>query len=439
MPGLGGLDEPPCTVTFKKDLHVAVQSDVAGAPECADSFGMEPPEPSGNVSNLQQLDQFISLDNVEGLFGNLNESDFPEDWTPVSLATGDDIATLCQSMPLSNAPDAGSSVSHSDPSTVGVSMRGPVLIAAAHDARFSLSLLTNCSVSNIELPWETEFYRDLFDDDSNSSVVPKMPVEDLCAFDIEAGPQDVASAVPSVARHSDSNSVHSMFVSCSDDFDFYAQRQRLREAANGKLLIVLRHCLLASETGRHIIALGNEAQQTAGAHDIVDAVVGIKSAATLVKRANALLSFLRWFAREGHTDVNPFGEKFAWKYFEIPLTVCHIKRLRGILVDENVHITDRAVVAYLLFALYGRCRNSDLLHIHALHQDFDDKGGFLIIETSNHKSGRLASLKTRLMPIVIPARGVDGSIWTADALGVFDAAGAVLTNPIDGPPVESPC
>eukprot|EP00435_Cladocopium_sp_Y103_P057973 s231_g20.t1 len=317
------------------------------------------------------------------------------------LGIGDDLFPPDQTEPLSNAPDVSSSF-QPELSTVDVSLQEPVLSAAAHDARFSSSLLTNCSVSSIELPWETDFYRDLFDDSSNSSVVPKMPVEDLCAFDIEAGPQDVASAVAGVARHSDSNLIHTMFVSCSDDFDFYAQRKRVREAAIGKLFFVLRHCLLASETGRHIIALGNDAQQTADAYDIVDAVVGIKSAATLVKRANALLSFLRWFAREGHTDVNPFEEKFAWLYFmhlresgapptradsalsafrfarhvlgfeclestvesrrlaglceimlsgkrllrqALPLTVCHIKRLHGILVDEDVHgFTSRTVL-----------------------------------------------------------------------------------------------
>ena len=84
---------------------------------------------------------------------------------------------------------------------------------------------------------------------------------------------------------------------------------------------------------------------------------------------------------------------------------------------------DRAVVAYILFAIYGRCRNSDLLMIHSVEPDFTGDGGFVIIQTCNHKTGRLAMLKTRLMPIVVPARGVDGHVWVGDALKAFADAG----------------
>ena len=93
-------------------------------------------------------------------------------------------------------------------------------------------------------------------------------------------------------------------------------RRQLRDAAIGKLLIVLRHCLLASKTGRHIINLGTDAQQQAGAFDIVDSVVGVRSPNTVVKRANALLSFLRWVAKAGIDEVNPFVEPVVWSFLE---------------------------------------------------------------------------------------------------------------------------
>ena len=93
-------------------------------------------------------------------------------------------------------------------------------------------------------------------------------------------------------------------------------RRQLRDAAIGKLLIVLRHCLLASKTGRHIINLGTDAQQQAGAFDIVDSVIGVRSPNTVVKRANALLSFLRWVAKAGIDEVNPFIEPVVWSYFQ---------------------------------------------------------------------------------------------------------------------------
>ena len=44
------------------------------------------------------------------------------------------------------------------------------------------------------------------------------------------------------------------------------------------------------------------------------------------------------------------------------LTVAQVKGLHAALVSSNLHVMDRAVVAYLLFALYGRCRNSEPPH-----------------------------------------------------------------------------
>lgn len=50
----------------------------------------------------------------------------------------------------------------------------------------------------------------------------------------------------------------------------------------------------------------------------------------------------------------------------------------------------------------------------------------------------MAALKTRLMPIVIPARGVDGSIWVEKALNALDAAGANPQSPSEGPLLRAP-
>ena len=70
--------------------------------------------------------------------------------------------------------------------------------------------------------------------------------------------------------------------------------------------------------------------------------------------------------------------------------------------------------------------------------NFSEAGGFVVITTCNHKSGRMAALKTKLLPIVIPARGVDGSIWPQEALDAMQEAGHVFQNPIDGPLFHAP-
>ena len=120
------------------------------------------------------------------------------------------------------------------------------------------------------------------------------------------------------------------------------------------------------------------------------------------------------------------------------LTVSQVKGLHAALRNVELHIMDRAVVSYLLMALYGRCRNSDLLMIHSIETDFNESGGFLVLQTCNHKTGRLAALKTKLMPIIIPARGIDGSIWAGLALEILASAGMIYEAPIGGPLLNAP-
>ena len=169
--------------------------------------------------------------------------------------------------------------------------------------------MTNCDVTGIVLPWETGIFRDLLS-------VPKMPISNMCQLSIGDDPQQVAAAIASVASTDVSDPVFSKCISSGDDAHYHDMRRQLRDAAIGKLLIVLRHCLLASKTGRHIINLGTDAQQQAGAFDIVDSVFGVRSPNTVVKRANALLSFLRWVAKAGIDEVNPFVEPVVWSYFQ---------------------------------------------------------------------------------------------------------------------------
>ena len=424
------------------------------------------------------------------LFGDLTtDSLYPDDWSPLSPRfSGED-------EPVSNSARAvpGESVV-SDSAALDVSSFQPVVQQDVHDSLFARNLLTNCDVTGIVLPWESGIFRELLSDDP-VQLVPKMPISNMCQLSIGDDPQQVAAAIASVASIDVSDPVFSKCISSGDDAHYHDMRRQLREAAIGKLLIVLRHCLLASKTGRHIINLGTDAQQQAGAFDIVDSVIGVRSPNTVVKRANALLSFLRWVAKTGIDEVNPFVEPVVWSYFQhlrssdaaaskadsclsafrfafdilgfeslegvtnsrrlvglseimlsgkrllrqaLVLTVHQVKCLHMILRDKRRHATDRALVGYVLFCLYGRCRNSDLQAIHRIELDFSDAGGFVVITTCNHKSGRMAALKTKLLPIVVPARGVDGSIWPQEALDAMQDAGHVFQDPIDGPLLHAP-
>ena len=372
----------------------------------------------------------------------------------------------------------------------------PTVSSTIHDALFARALLTNCNPTDIVLPWETGVFREIFSDEPfHDSLVPAMPISALCDFGLEPEPQRVAETVAKTAQFSDACPIFSRCVGSADDGPFVEMQEKLHLTAVNKILVVLRHDLHCSVTGRHILALGDEAHQSSGALSIVEAVVGTRAPTTLVKRANALLSFLRWFDKNNWTGLEPFGEECIWRYLQhlkdtgapgtkgsaalsafrfahhllgfdslgpalnsrrlvgiceimmskkrllkqaLVLTVSQVKGLHRALKDPAFHVFDRAVIAYLLFALYGRCRNSDLLMIRSIEPDFNDSGGFVRIQTCNHKTGRAAMLKARLLPIVIPARGVDGTVWVQDALEALGSAGADLATPIDGPLLRAP-
>ena len=244
-----------------------------------------PQEPCDVPHGPSIADDDLRLETSNRHGGFTNESLFPDDWSPLSVhCSGDD-------EPVNDSARAAHGESTvSDSAALDVPSLQPVIPQDVHDSLFARNLLTNCDVTGIVLPWEAGIFRDLLSDDP-VPLVPKMPISNMCQLSIGDDPQQVASVIASVASKDVSDPVFSKCISSGDDAHYHDMRRQLRDAAIGKLLIVLRHCLLASKTGRHIINLGTDAQQQAGAFDIVDSVVGVRSPNTVVKRANAYFHF----------------------------------------------------------------------------------------------------------------------------------------------------
>eukprot|EP00435_Cladocopium_sp_Y103_P049925 s2541_g15.t1 len=199
----------------------------------------------------------------------------------------------------------------------------PVVSLPVHEVLFARDLLSNCDSTGIVLPWETGSFRELLSDDPFPMLVPKVHVSGLIDHGAGDAPEKIAEELANVASSSDSRPACASLVSCVDDVNFLQRRQDLRNAAIWKLLHVIRFCLQASSTGRNIMELGPDMAQSSEAFDEVSAVVGVKSPATLIKRANSLLSFLRWVARFGNPDSNPCVEPVIWKY------LCHLKETQA--------------------------------------------------------------------------------------------------------------
>ena len=228
--------------------------------------------------------------------------------------------------------------------------------------------------------------------------------------------------------------------------------------------------------------------------EIIAATLGTRSPFTVVKRANALLEALRWMAKTFPDRSDIFHEDLAWAYVSAlrkaggaptkaadfvsalrfathvmginsghlivsrrvaglseqmfagkrftqqakVITVDQMRFLHQLLDSQELCPFDRAVCAYLLIAVYGRCRHSDLACVHDAVADYGEEGGYLEIRTGIHKTGRTAQKKAMLLPILIPAKGVTGTVWMYSAAKAFNAIGLTLDGPINGPLLRPP-
>ena len=395
--------------------------------------------------------------------------------------------------------EASSAASACDPS--GASLEGSrnelTLPTSSNRAFFDNAFVSSTKFCDIKMPWETEVAQQIFGDPFKSNpIVPSVSVSEWMSLPLDHAVEAVVDDTLTQTSTCERTVFFVAAIRNLDDKTYDEQRDALMDAAINKVLIVLRHCLLASVVGRPIISVGSEDRQLEGAKEIVDAVVGLRSPYTIVKRANSLLSFLRWCAKSKITEANPFTEEIVWRYFQdlkelgapatrasscmsafrfalhvlgfeslsevtksrrvvglsdqlhankrvlkqaLPLTVLQVRKLHETASDSNAILVDRGAAIYFLIALYGRCRHSDLTKVHSVIPDFGEEGGFLEIKSAHHKTGKSAERRTQLMPILIPARGVNGTSWMGAATEVFSNLELSLDGRIEGPLFPAPC
>ena len=280
------------------------------------------------------------------------------------------------------------------------------------------------------------------------------------------------------------------------DQNFLEKGQEALDVAIDKWFSIIRINLLGSEVGQTIIGHGGNIQeQKLGAYETIEAISGVRSRTTAISRANALLKFFRWRADFTEDDGKPVTEQAAWNYvarlrsdgaaptrassflaacgyalhvfgFKDFYSVYNSRRVRGLaeimhsgksplkqakglsvaqvvalhslMENRAANFIDRALAAYALLALYGRCRHSDLASVDCVMLDFDEKGGFIEISTRLHKTAKSASQKSQLLPIVIPAIGITGQVWVQEAIDAFSYCGLSLEGEIQGPLFRPP-
>ena len=382
-------------------------------------------------------------------------------------------------------------------SVIGESVSEPRGVAALtsfdNKVLFQNAVIDNVRTCNISLPWETGVFAQIFDE-SDADLVPRMHAVsfplDVASF---AEASQHADGVKQAFSATLGKPIFAKAFSCLSDTSFVEERSQLFSVGVRKWVIIGRS-MDACQTGRIIRDCGEGTDMESYALETIGAIMGTRSPYTVVKRANSILAFLRWGdAQLGIRDL--FSEPNIWKYIQrlrtsdsgptsaasfvsalrfahfilgfadsvndlvsrriaglseqifatkrklkqaAPLSVEQVKFLHCVLKDEHQHDMDRASAAYLLIAIYGRCRHSDLCFIQDAIPDFGPEGGFLELRATAHKTGRTAQRKAQLLPILIPAVGVTGEMWLDAATSAFQRVGLLLDGEVNGPIFRPP-
>eukprot|EP00439_Symbiodinium_sp_Y106_P076696 s128_g15.t2 len=110
-----------------------------------------------------------------------------------------------------------------------------------------------------------------------------------------------------------------------------------------------------------------------------------------------------------------------------------VRRLHSILEDRGAHSFDRALAARCLVALYGRCRNSDLSDIQWVEHEFKGAEGYLVLYLGVHKSNNATARSKKLLPVLIPAKGITGDQWLCHAMAALEHVGMRVEGRVSGP------
>ncbi|CAE7364623.1 unnamed protein product, partial [Symbiodinium sp. CCMP2592] len=307
------------------------------------------------------------------------------------------------------------------------------------------------AVASPALPWERGVFRAIFGDEGLTNpfdnLVLKMPGPLVPAHVPPAEPKIPEPPIPSA-------DIASRAFKSFKDVHPSDERDMVMDRAVCKL----QHIICRTDVDRLSPELAQAASSkyaTDEVFGIVSACVGLRSPHTVVKRADAILAYLRWCDKEGYEK--PFCEDSVWSFISYlkkekvlasrrilglsaqlgvkkkaanrarPLKVSEVRFMHGVLEDESAPIWDRAICAYLLLALYARARHSDLVLVEEVIADFDRQcSGYLEIRLRFHKTAQTIAKKNDLLPVIVSSKGIVKGDWLGLATDVFERVGFTL-------------
>ena len=260
--------------------------------------------------------------------------------------------------------------------------------------------------------------------------------------------------------------------------DFLAKRAYEIDKALSKWEIVCRRFHAA-----------DSASTTQDHVDSLRASFGTKAPGTILKRANALLGFIRWSDSVGCSPDSIFSDATLWRFVQHlqaegktsqagdvlsalrwahhvldsagaadiisrrcigsseqmqatktflmqadPLMVSECQALHIFSKDCDAQVMGRALAFFCLVCIYARCRVSDLDSVHDATWDVGEDGsGYLVLRIGWHKTSNLSQKKRVLLPLIVPLLGVDGIPFGNELWQVFNELGIRFEERCDKP------
>eukprot|EP00435_Cladocopium_sp_Y103_P036573 s2951_g9.t1 len=125
-----------------------------------------------------------------------------------------------------------------------------------------------------------------------------------------------------------------------------------------------------------------------------------------------------------------------------PLTVKEVTHLEACLHDSELSICDRYASGAFLFAIFGRCRWSDLKQVSSFELDIASEGkkvdGFVGFTTFSHKTAAIVAKHGLPMPLIAPIWGLESPPWGLEWHKVANQAGLELHEAYRGPVLPAP-
>ena len=358
---------------------------------------------------------------------------------------------------------------------------------SAHSER---QAIVNTDMKVFKFPWERGRLAKIFGNSPAITVKTpqlKMGAQSLLRMGLTVTEEGKVEASPVVrpVGVADGRAVFLTVVKSVQDVAEPDNRAERRQKALHAWWSLLAHSLVSSAIGLKVTVEATADTVLDCAIEILDATFAVKSAGTLFRRLYAIQSYEDWCVAhlQKHwipvsefdvwTDVRQLQKdgapatkpsslvealRFSWYLLGVEgadkaeaslrikgvssqmraskrpwkpadlLTALEVRALHNLLLDESEPLGDRALAGHALHLLYARSRWSDLTMVNGVYMD--PEGHFLEVATRAHKGACSAEIKTRLLPIVAPAIGIDGSAWAQTYLDVRRQCNLWL--PLDG-------